>query len=72
MRDREIACEFYVCEGECKKGRPGTFRKACQTCSLYRAIRGGRPARPNLKREKNEKFMKDKRNWQEAVYETNY
>ena len=24
---------------------------------------GGKPARPNLKREKKEKFMKDKRNW---------
>lgn len=27
-------------------------------------IRGGQPARPNLKREKNEKFQKDRRNWE--------
>ena len=62
-KDREIACESYVCEGNCSKGKDGTFRKACQTCSSYRPIRGGQPARKNLKREKTEKFMKDKRNW---------
>ena len=54
-RDREIACESYVCEGNCSKGREGTFRKYCQTCNKYRPIPGGRPARPNLKHEKKEK-----------------
>ena len=63
-KDREIACESYVYEGCCKKGREGTFRKACQTCSKYRPIKGGRPARPNLKREKKEKFEKNRRNWE--------
>ena len=62
-KDREIACEFYVCEGECTKGKEGTFRKACQTCQVYKPIKGGQPARKNLKKEKTEKFMKDKRNW---------
>lgn len=62
-KDREIACENYVCEGECTKGREGTFRHYCQTCSLYRPVRGGQPARKNLKKEKTEKFLKDKRNW---------
>ena len=63
-RDREIACKSNVCEGNCKKGRGGRFRKDCQTCSKYDPIRGGQPARKNLKREKNEKFNKDKRNWE--------
>ena len=63
-RDREIACESYVCEGNCSKGREGTFRKYCQTCNKYRPIPGGRPASPNLKHEKKEKFAKDKRNWE--------
>lgn len=62
-RDREIACIHYVREGECDLGREGTFRKQCQICSKYRALPGGKPARKNLKREKQEKFMRDKRNW---------
>ena len=62
-KDREIACENNVCEGECTKGREGTFRNYCQTCNLYKPVRGGIPARKNLKKEKTEKFLKDKRNW---------
>ena len=62
-KDREIACENYICEGECKKGKPGTFRKHCQTCDSYKPVRGGVPARKNLKKEKTEKFLNDKRNW---------
>lgn len=67
-RDREIACENYVCEGNCSKGREGTFRKYCQTCNKYRPIPGGRPARPNLKHEKKEKFAKDRRNWEQGLF----
>lgn len=64
MRDRELACEFYICEGQCSKGRGGRFRKDCQTCDKYSPKRGSQPARKNLKREKNEKFQKDRRNWE--------
>ena len=62
-KDREIACKSYICEGNCSKGKEGTFRKACQKCGSYDPIKGGLPARKNLKREKTEKFMKDRRNW---------
>ena len=62
-KDREVACESYVCEGLCSKGKEGTFRAACQTCKDYRPVKGGLPARRNLKKEKTEKFLKDKRNW---------
>jgi hypothetical protein len=55
MKDREVQCEFYICEGNCKKGRAGTFRKACQTCNLYRPLKGKAPARVNNKRKKIEK-----------------
>ena len=57
-KTREIACESYICEGNCSKGREGTFRKACQTCGKYRPIRGGRPARTDNRREKREKISK--------------
>lgn len=62
-RDREIACKYYIAEGICSKGRNGTFYHYCQKCSNYEAIKGGRPARKNLRREKTEKFLKDWRNW---------
>lgn len=55
---REIACEFYMWEGECSKGREGTFRKACQTCNKYKAKKGSMPARKNLKRQKAEEIRK--------------
>ena len=63
-KDREVACKFYVCEGNCTKGREATFRKHCQICNKYDPIPHGQPARKNLKNEKRDKFMKDKRNWE--------
>lgn len=63
MKDREIQCIHYISEKHCDLGKEGTFRKACQHCASYKPLKGGRPARKNLKREKNEKFMKDERNW---------
>ena len=56
MQDREVSCMYYKWEGECAKGREGTFRKACQTCKKYKAKKGGLPARQNLKRQKAEKI----------------
>lgn len=37
VSEREVACVHYKWEGECAKGREGTFRKACQTCKKYKA-----------------------------------
>ena len=54
--EREVACIYYKWEGECKKGREGTFRKARQTCKTYKAKKGSLPARQNLKKQKIEKI----------------
>ena len=54
MKDREIACEYYMNEGNCAKGREGTFRKYCQRCKLYTPMSGGQPARKDLRRKKRE------------------
>ena len=59
-RDREIACKNYVCEGECKINREGTFHKYCQTCNKWRPVSGGRPARLDLRKKKRADF--DKKN----------
>lgn len=67
MKNREIACIYYLCEGECQKGRKGTFRKACQHCDLYSPISGGEPARKDLRRKKREdarrKDMRKENRW---------
>lgn len=52
MKDREIPCMHYICEGECDIGREGTFRRYCQTCREYKEKRHGVPARPNDRKEK--------------------
>ena len=61
-RDIEIVCQYYICEGQCSKGREGTFRKACQHCSLYTHLKGGKPARVDNRRRKFEKYSKHERN----------
>lgn len=62
MKDREIVCLFYNYEGNCSKGREGTFRKRCQVCSLYSPLAGGMPARKDNRKQKN-----DRRNKKEFV-----
>ncbi len=54
MKSREVACIYYDHEGSCLKGRDGIFWKTCQKCQLYKPIRGGKPARPNLRNKKRE------------------
>ena len=63
-KTREVACENYICEGNCAKGRSGEFRGQCQHCDLYVPIKGGRPRRKDLRQEKKEKFDNDRRNWE--------
>lgn len=53
-KNREIACIYYECEGQCLKGRDGTFRDSCQKCKLYLPLRGGKPARKDLHRQKKD------------------
>ena len=50
MKDRGVACKFYICEGDCRKGREGTFFGYCQHCDAYNPVRGGKNINPNLKR----------------------
>lgn len=61
MKDREIMCQYYICEGQCCKGYAGTFRKSCQHCKHYRAKRGTMPARTDNRRRKLEKYSKHER-----------
>ena len=57
-RTRERQCEFYICEGQCSKGREGTFLKQCQTCNKYRAKAGAPPRRTDNRKQKMNKIQK--------------
>lgn len=62
-KDRTIACVNYMAEGHCSKGREGTFYGKCQTCNKYQPIKGGTPARRNLKKEKLNKIKNNRKDW---------
>ena len=64
--DRELPCIYYAWEGECLKGKEGTFRDTCQTCKKYKPKKNAAPARKNAKKKKlereREKDIKDMMN----------
>lgn len=62
MKTRERVCEFYLNEGNCSKGREGTFYQGCQHCSLYRPLPGSKPNRVDRRRHKLEKIYQKERN----------
>lgn len=34
-KDRETPCKFYICAGECTKGRRAEHNGYCQHCNKY-------------------------------------
>lgn len=65
-KTREIACKFYINEGNCGKGHKGTFRQTCQTCPYYVPLKGAKPARTDNRKRKLEKIKnKEMRKWQD-------
>lgn len=50
---REVPCKYYICKGECEKGKDAEYRGICQSCSAY-APRA-KVKTKNKKREYNEK-----------------
>ena len=54
MKDRIEPCKFYICEGQCEKGREATHKNYCQKCSKY--IPRIRKKHKNKKKEKTEKI----------------
>ena len=35
-KDRITPCLYYICAGECEKGREGNHHGYCQRCNLYK------------------------------------
>lgn len=57
-KTREIQCIHYICEGNCDLGKEGTFYKQCQICRTYKKLPGGKPARTDNRRKKQERIMR--------------
>ena len=54
MKDRIEPCKYYVCKGECKKGREANHEKYCQKCGKYEPR--VRRRHLNKKKHKNERY----------------
>ena len=55
-KDRLTPCLFYVCKGECKKGRNAEHSGYCQKCDKYKPT--VREHRVNKKKQKLEQIRK--------------
>lgn len=61
---KEVACVHYEFEGKCKiSNKKCRFYKEMQHCDSYTSSHG-QPARKDLRKEKSEKFEKDRRNYE--------
>lgn len=40
MNDRLAPCIYYICKGECTKGRIADQKGVCQHCKKYRGRKG--------------------------------
>lgn len=57
-KTREIACIHYKAEHDCDLGKEGTFYKQCQICRTYKKLPGGKPARTDNRRQKQERIIR--------------
>lgn len=56
-KDRIEPCKFYICEGQCTKGRCASHKWYCQKCSRY--VPRVRKKHINEKKQKLEKIRRD-------------
>ena len=59
MKDKLAVCEFYICKGECKKGRKAEQNGYCQHCNKYKPRKGSKKIIRELKRRYKEKRYKE-------------
>lgn len=56
---RETPCSFYVCLGQCKKGRDACHRGYCQRCDKY--VPRARVRHLNKKKQLLDKYSREYR-----------
>lgn len=53
MKDkRNIICKYYICAGECEKGRDASVTRECLRCTYYTPRKHVKPFRVDRRREK--------------------
>lgn len=57
--DRQTPCLYYVCAGQCTKGREADHKHYCKRCDKYKPR--ARVRYINKKKEKLEKIRKNER-----------
>lgn len=62
MKDRNLLCEYYICAGQCKKGKVCYAQKEMQHCSLYIPNKQSQPLRTDKRKQKKEKILKKELN----------
>ena len=58
-KDRIEPCVYYICAGECEKGREADHSGYCQTCGKY--VPRVRIKHPNQKKQKLNKIRENER-----------
>jgi len=58
-KTRETPCLYYICAGQCEKGRDAEHTKYCQRCDKYRPRAKVRHL--NKKKQKMDKIRKSER-----------
>ena len=53
-KTKETPCKYYVCKGECEKGRDADHEKYCQKCKLY--VARAKVKHINIKKQKLNKI----------------
>lgn len=53
-KDRETPCKYYICAGECTRGREAEHNGYCQHCNKY--VPRARVRHLNKKKEKLQKI----------------
>lgn len=61
-KTREIACIHYKYNGNCDLGKKADFYGHCQICKTYRKLPGGKPARTDDRRQRQERRIR-KEKW---------
>lgn len=55
---REIPCIYYVCYGQCSKGRAAAYKSYCQHCDKYvPRVKGTLPNKKKLYEEKSKRMI---------------
>lgn len=54
---REAPCQYYVCKGECKKGRDAEQNGICQTCAKYYPRKGFKSGSRRKRQQEKEKYV---------------